>query len=72
MKQTSTLNQINFTVLTQSRIQRVQPKSFSMNIVKRITAKRELLQLTIATLGIGLTLLLSFYLFFRQLAEYGW
>ncbi|MCP3890783.1 MAG: hypothetical protein GY702_18215 [Desulfobulbaceae bacterium] len=72
MKQTSTLNQINFTVLTQSRIQRVQPKSFSMNIVKRITAKRELLQLTIATLGIGLTLLLSFYLFFTQLAEYGW
>jgi len=46
---------------------------FSYNrIQSRFFAWKEQLQNGVATLGIGTVLLITIYLFFTQLAEYGW
>jgi hypothetical protein len=66
-EQTQTINKIIFSHCPAS------PTNPFINILKeRLTSCKDQLQSGAASLGIGTVFLLAVYLFFTQLAAYGW
>lgn len=66
-EQTQTINKIIFSHCPASRT-----NPFISILKKRLTSCRDQLQSGAASLGIGTVFLLAVYLFFTQLAAYGW
>lgn len=73
MKQTTeTISQIIFTHFPSGNIKENQTALLFNSLKKRaLSFKGQLLSIFL-TLGIGTVFLISIYLFFSQLAEYGW
>lgn len=77
---TETISELIFTHFPSSSTERYtgssshgQQTSRFINVVKKkILTYRDQLQNGLATIGIGTILLITVYLFFSQLAEYGW
>ena len=73
---TESISEIIFTHFpssqTRSYTKGNQTSLFFNTVKKQALLFKGLLQNGVATLGIGTVLLLTVYLFFTQLAEYGW
>lgn len=69
---TQTINKITFSHFPASRTREHRTISFSSILKKRIASYKDQLQSGAASLGIGTVILLAVYLFFTQLAAYGW
>lgn len=69
---TQTINKITFSHFPASRIREHRTNPLTGILKKHIASCKDQLQSGAASLGIGTVFLLAVYLFFRQLAAYGW
>ena len=69
---TESISQIIFTHFPSGNIKANQTALFFNSLKKRALSFKGQLLSGIITLGIGTVFLVSVYLFFSQLAEYGW
>jgi hypothetical protein len=69
---TDTISEIIFTHCPSGYSKGNQTSLLFHTLKKRVLSFRDQLLSGIATLGIGTVLLVTAYLFFTQLAEYGW
>jgi len=69
---TQPINKIVFSHCPASHTREHQTNSLISMMKKRLTSCKDQLQSGAASLGIGTVFLLAAYLFFTQLAAYGW
>jgi hypothetical protein len=69
---TDTISEIIFTHCPAEHLRGNQTSLLFYTLKKRVLSLKGQLLSGVATLGIGSVLLITAYLFFTQLAEYGW
>ena len=69
---TDTINEVIFTHFPSVHTGRNRSNPLFKSLKRRILSCKSQLQNGVASLGIGTVLLIAVYLFFSQLAEYGW
>lgn len=69
---TESISQIIFTHFPSGNIKENQTDLLFNSLKKRVLSFKSQLLSGVVTLGIGTVFLISVYLFFNQLAEYGW
>ncbi len=69
---TDTINEVIFTHFPSVHTRGNRSNLLFKSLKRRILSFKSQLQNGVASLGIGTVLLIAVYLFFSQLAEYGW